>query len=151
MNGVHDLGGVDGFGPVEVEPNEPVFHADWERRVFGMAALMVTQFFTNAGVFRHAIERMDPVHYLDSPYYEHWFTALATLFVERGMIDRAALEARAGGIVPLGRPARPGPLPTTGDPERPRYAVGDRVVVMTRHPTGHTRCPRYVRGKPGVI
>jgi nitrile hydratase subunit beta len=148
MDGVHDLGGMDGFGAVEVEANEPVFHHAWERRVFGLTAAMSTR---RLGNFRHAIERMDPVHYLSSSYYEHWLTALATLLVEAGVVTRAELEAKAGGGVPLGRPARANVAPAVPSGPAPRYAIGSTVRVRTMHPFGHTRCPRYVRGKPGVI
>ncbi len=86
---MHDLGGVQGFGGVEVEANEPVFHAEWERRTFrvSIAAMMGG----HARGLRHAIERMDPVWYLSSPYYEHWLTAIATGLVEAGVIDKAAV------------------------------------------------------------
>ena len=97
MDGVHDLGGRQGFGPVVVEQDEPVFHADWER-----VARAVT-FATVANVdnpstskFRHAIERMAPAHYLSSSYYEHWLTAAATLAIEAGLVTPGELEARAG-------------------------------------------------------
>jgi nitrile hydratase len=152
MNGVHDLGGMDGFGPVEVEANEPVFHHAWERLVFGLVSAMSAQRLSNTHTFRHAIERMDPVHYLGSPYYEHWLTALATLLVERGVVTRAELEAAAGGCIPASQPLRSGPV---GRPApsaaTPRFAVGSAVVVRNLHPLGHTRCPRYVRGKRGVV
>ena len=86
MNGVHDLGGMDGFGPVMPEPDEPVFHHEWERRVCGMAMSMDSRAMTSVDEFRHAIERMDPAHYLASSYYEHWLCALETLLVEKGVI-----------------------------------------------------------------
>jgi len=152
MNGVHDLGGMDGFGVVDVEPNEPVFHHGWERVVFGLVAAMSAQRLSNTHTFRHAIERMDPTHYLGSPYYEHWLTALATLLVEKGLVSRADLEARAGGRVPLSQPLRPGTaLPAAASAVAPRFAVGSQVVVCNVHPLGHTRCPRYVRGRRGVV
>src|SRR5262245_53077172 len=106
MNGVHDLGGVDGFGAIHVEAGEPVFHADWERRVFGMTAVASAALVRNVHRFRHAIERMEPPHYLSSPYYEHWLTALATLLVESGAITAAELQARAADGFALSRPLR---------------------------------------------
>ena len=152
MNGVHDLGGMDGFGPVEVEPNEPVFHEPWERSVFGIAAAVFAQGIAGGDAYRYAIERMDPLHYLDSSYYEHWLTALTTLLVEGGVITRDALATRVPGAFPLARPLPalrlPEPQPSGG---APRFAVGDRVAVRNLQPLGHTRCPRYVRGKRGVI
>ena len=148
MNGIHDLGGMDGFGPVEVERDEPVFHAGWERTVFGLSVARALARLGNTHEFRHAIERMEPLHYLGSSYYEHWLTALATLFVERGVLTREELEQRAGGTFPLSRPATGGPgaaVPAAC------FAVGDVVRVRNVHPEGHTRCPRYVRGRRGVV
>src|SRR5262245_38218388 len=134
MNGVHDLGGTDGFGRVDVESDEPVFHHPWERVVFGLVAAMSGQRVTNVHAFRHAIERMAPAHYLSSSYYEHWLTALTTLLVEKGMLTVAELETRAAGRVPLSQPVRSGPvtLPTAGT--APRFAVGAPVVVCNLHP-----------------
>jgi nitrile hydratase subunit beta len=152
MNGVHDLGGMDGFGPVEVEADEPVFHDAWERRVFGILTTMMRQRLTNLDGFRHAIERMQPLHYLRSSYYEHWFTALATLLVENGVLTRAQLEAKAGGSVPLSQPLQAGAIVSSmPSAAGPRFPVGSAVVVRNLHPRGHTRCPRYVRGKRGVV
>jgi nitrile hydratase subunit beta len=152
LDGIHDLGGMDGFGPVEVERGEPVFHAEWERRIFGLAAAFRVSGLGNVHQFRHAIERMDPVHYLGSPYYEHWLTALATLGVEKGIVTREELERAAAGGFRLSAPPRIESLPeATPSPAAPRFAVGDRVRVRNLHRSGHTRCPRYVRGKRGVV
>src|SRR5215218_5162104 len=104
VDGVHDLGGMQGFGPVEVEPDEPVFHDEWEARTFALAAGALGAGGFNTPMFRHAIERMDPGHYLTSSYYEHWLTAVATLLVEAGMISRNELDARVGAF-PLSRPS----------------------------------------------
>ena len=106
MNGIHDMGGLDGFGRVEVEADEPVFHHPWERAVFGISTAVLGRRIANVDAFRHAIERMDPVHYLASSYYEHWLTGAATLLVERGVVSAAELEARAGGAFPLAGPVR---------------------------------------------
>jgi len=152
MNGVHDLGGMDGFGPVDVEANEPVFHEPWERRVFGLVSAVSAQRLSNTHTFRHAIERMDPAHYLTSSYYEHWLTALTTLLVEKGVATRSELEARAGGRVPVSQPVRPGPVVLSAvSAAAPRFTLGSTVVVRNAHPLGHTRCPRYVRGKRGIV
>ncbi|HKA30536.1 MAG TPA: nitrile hydratase subunit beta [Candidatus Binatia bacterium] len=149
MNGIHDLGGMDGFGPVEVEPDEPVFHEQWERTVFATTLGRGTR---NVHRFRHAIERMDPAHYLASSYYEHWLTGVATLLVEDGAVTPEELEARVGGRFPLSRPVAPLPPPELPAPgAAPRFAVGSAVRVANAHPLGHTRCPRYVRGKRGVV
>jgi len=152
MNGLHDMGGMDGFGPVQVEPGEPVFHHPWERRVFGLvAASAARRLAGSTDAFRFAIERMPPAHYLQAPYYERWLTALATLLVEKGVITREELVGRAGGSFPLSQPVPALRLPTSVDPGAPRFALGDAVVVWNDHPSGHTRCPRYVRGKRGTI
>lgn len=101
MNGVHDLGGMHGLGPVVVEQNEPVFHHEWERRVFGMFLPVFATGAFNIDEFRHAIERMGP-RYLTTSYYEHWLVAFETLLVEKGMISADEFAARraalAGGI-----------------------------------------------------
>lgn len=152
MNGIHDLGGMDGFGAVEVEAGEPVFHHAWERRVFGLSAALRVALRTTTDAFRFAIERMEPSHYLRASYYERWMTALATQLVENGMIERGELEARAGGSFPLSQAAPHLHLPEPAPPDAPpRFAVGSAVAVRNAHPAGHTRCPRYVRGKRGTV
>jgi nitrile hydratase beta subunit len=152
VDGVHDLGGMQDFGPVLVEPAGPVFHASWEARVFGIGGIVTLQGLANTNTVRHAIERMDPAHYLGSPYFEHWLTAFATLLVEQGVLTREELEARTGGPFPVSRPSQAPPwtAAAAGD-ARSRFTVGDRVRVSEAHPRGHTRCPRYVRGKQGVV
>ncbi len=152
MNGVHDLGGMDGFGPVDVPAHEPAFQQPWERLAFGLVVAMSAQRLHNTHAFRHAIERMEPTHYLSSPYYEHWLFAVATLLVENGLATRAELAARAGVGVPLAQPMRRAPILTSvPSASTPRFAVGDPIIVRNMHPLGHTRCPRYVRGKRGVV
>lgn len=152
MDGIHDLGGMAGFGAVEIEPNEPAFHERWEARAFALNNLGIRQLGVyNVHEYRHAVERMDPAHYLAASYYERWFTGVASLFVEKGVVTRAELEARAGGPVPLSRPAaRVGPQPD-GERPAPRFAAGDSVRVREDHPAGHTRAPRYVRGRRGMV
>ncbi len=151
VDGVHDLGGLDGFGPVEHENTEPYFEQDWERRAFRvMMGLIATQGIPG-GRFRHSIERMAPEHYLSSPYYEHWLTGAATMAVESGFTTPDELERRAGGRFPLSRPDR-GVLPEDLTPRTtPRYAVGNHVRVREWHPPGHTRAPRYVQGRRGTV
>jgi nitrile hydratase subunit beta len=152
MDGIHDLGGMQGFGPVEVEPDEPTFHERWEGRVFGITGVAMLQGMTNGSEFRHAIERMDPASYLTTSYYEHWLTALGTLLVEKGVVAREDLERERSGFLlaprsgPAGRAVEP---PPAG--EARRFEVGDRVRVRDIHTGGHTRCPRYVRGREGVV
>lgn len=94
MNGMHDLGGMHGMGPINPEPNEPVFHHDWERTVFGLFVTTFAGGHFNVDEFRHAIEKMEPAHYLESSYYEHWLHAIEGLLVGRGTLTEAAIEAR---------------------------------------------------------
>lgn len=94
MNGIHDLGGMDGMGPIAVEPGEPVFHADWERRVFGLFITTFAAGIFNIDEIRRAIEGMAPAHYLESAYYEHWLYALETLMVEKGVLAADELGRR---------------------------------------------------------
>jgi nitrile hydratase len=149
VDGVHDLGGLDGFGRVDHTSSEPLFHEGWERRVFRVVVGTLDVF--GGSRFRHSIERMEPAHYLSSPYYEHWLTGVATLAVEAGVTTADELEQRAGGRFPLSAPDR-GVLPDDLTPRTgPRYAVGDEVRVREWHPPGHTRAPRYVQGKHGTI
>ena len=98
--------------------------------------------------YRHAIERMEPRHYLSASYYERSLTSLATLCVEKGIVPRDELEARADGLFPLSLPSAPG---RTNAPRRERFAPGDRVRVTTDHVPGHVRMPAYIRGKTGVV
>ena len=96
MNGIHDLGGLTCFGPVVCEDDEPVFHEDWERRVFAMMNLGGVV-LGPIDALRHAIERMDPLHYLDTTYYEHWLAALETRVVDRGLEAVAKSSATITG------------------------------------------------------
>jgi nitrile hydratase len=107
---------------------------------------------SNGGESRHAIERMEPAHYLESSYYEHWITGVATRMVEAGVLTAEDLEERAGGAFPLSRPDRGMTTEDPGDDVvAPRYVVGEHVRVRNWHPPGHTRCPRYVRGRHGTV
>jgi nitrile hydratase beta subunit len=152
MDGIHDLGGMSGFGAVEIEPNEPVFHERWEARAFALNMLGIRLIEAyNVHEYRHAVERMDPAHYLAASYYERWFTGIATLLVEKGVVARTELEARAGGRFPLARPAAEVKPIRVTPRAQPRFAAGDTVLVRDIHPAGHTRVPRYVRGRRGVV
>lgn len=149
MDGVHDMGGVNGFGPVRVEPNEPVFHEPWEPIGYSLIFLGAGELkaFT-IDELRHAIERMQPRHYLASTYYERIITGVAALFVEKGYITRETLEKIAGGRFPLASPVTPG---ERARPETIGLSPGDRVVVRQGHFRGHARMPKYVRGKQGTV
>jgi len=157
MNGVHDMGGMDGFGPVIAEQNEPVFHEDWEPRVFALSNLAFRIAGFNIDEFRHAIERLPPDRYLASSYYERWLGALETLLVERGVITREELiamqpaDADTSAIAKAVKTNGPAPAKDRLKPARARFVKGDRVRARVMNPSGHTRLPRYVRGKRGVI
>lgn len=151
MDGLHDLGGVQGFGRVAVEPDEPPFHDDIERRTFRLTiAAMLSGHL--AGRHRHAVERIDPVSYLASSYYERWLTGVATVLVEVGVLTQHDLDERLGSPFGLASPVRAPQLVDPGQSsEHPRYVVGDHVRVREWHPLGHTRAPRYVQGKRGTV
>ncbi|HKT59870.1 MAG TPA: nitrile hydratase subunit beta [Gemmatimonadales bacterium] len=147
MNGVHDMGGMHGFGPVPIEPDEPVFHAAWEGRVLALQARTRGRWY-HLDEFRNAIERMPAARYLDASYYERWLTALETLLVEKGVVTREELAS--------GHTAAPAPEPAPRPPDdrpplHPRFRTGDRVATRNAHPPGHTRMPRYARGRHGVV
>jgi nitrile hydratase subunit beta len=168
MNGIHDLGGKHGFGPVEREANEPYFHAEWEKAVMAMNLVGMVRRIYNIDEFRHAIERMGQAEYLNTSYYEHWLASVSTLLVEKGVISREELETRTKELE--GNPGAP--LPDRKDPElldrimnavrkgmaeksepnpAPRFKVGDTVVTRNWQPPGHTRLPGYARGHRGRI
>ena len=157
MDGVHDMGGMHGFGRVAVEAHEPVFHAPWQRRVLGMVYQIVGFGWTNIDAFRHGIERMDPVAYLSAGYYGRWLASLETVLVDAGLLARGEVEARLEGSTAAaarGAADRP-PRPSSGFVRQvdasPRHAEGAAVRARNVHPAGHTRLPRYVRGKRGVV
>jgi nitrile hydratase beta subunit len=151
VDGVHDLGGLDGFGPVPHQTTEPYFAEEWERRAFRLMIGWIAAQQPPGGRFRHSMERMAPEHYLSAPYYERWLTGASTMAVEAGVTTQAELERRAAGRFPLSRADR-GVLPDDVTPRTtPRYAVGDEVRVRAWHPPGHTRAPRYVQGRRGTV
>ena len=168
MDGVHDLGGMQGFGRVEREEDEPVFHARWEAEVWAMMSAAGGRGVYNIDEFRHAIERMRPAEYLAATYYEKWLGGITRLFLEKGVVTEAELteriaffDARPDAAVTGPLTATP-PAPVAFNPRwaldveretgaRPRFAPGDPVVTRNIHPRGHTRLPRYARGKRGVI
>jgi nitrile hydratase subunit beta len=148
MDGTHDLGGRQGFGPVRYTLNAQPFHARWEVRVNALYANAVRRGIFNMDEYRHAIERMDPRHYMTASYYERSLTSLATLCVEKGLIPRAELDRRAQGAFPLALASAAGRGNVAA---RQRFAVGDRVRVKDESVPGHMRMPGYVRGKGGVV
>ena len=148
MDGMHDLGGKQGFGPVRYALNAQVFHEHWEKRVNALYSLAVKLGVFNMDEYRHAIERMEPRHYLSASYYERSLTSLATLCVEKGLVTREELERRAHGAFPLSLPSSAGRSNVTGPT---RFKPGDRVRVRDDHVPGHIRMPAYIRGKTGVV
>jgi nitrile hydratase len=162
MNGVHDLGGMTCFGPINPEPVEPVFHADWERRVFALNLASIV-FLGPVDRVRHSIERMDPIQYLTTSYYEHWLAGMETLAKEFGYLSDEEIET--GRVIDRKETPHPPPdadmmeavirdgVPATRTEGRlqPVFKVGDRVRARNIEVTGHTRLPRYVRGKVGVL
>jgi nitrile hydratase beta subunit len=152
MDGIHDLGGMSGFGPVSIERNEPVFHEPWEGLAFAMNFLGVAVLGAyNVDEYRHSIERMEPGHYLAARYYERVLTGVASLLVEKGVVAQAELEARAGGAFPLVGPVAANPTAALAPEPVARFRAGDRVRVLDIHPAGHTRVPRYCRGRRGIV
>lgn len=148
MDGMHDMGGREGFGPVRYTPGAPSFHAAWEKRVNALYSMAVRKGIFNMDEYRHAIERMRPYHYMSASYFERTLTSLATLLVEKGVLSQAELEAAAGGAFPLAGPAAPGRV---NAPDRQPLAPGDRVRVRDEHVSCHVRMPGYIRGKTGVV
>jgi nitrile hydratase len=167
MNGVHDMGGMHGMGPVEVEREEPVFHAEWEGRVFALNLASGYLGKWNIDMGRSAREQMPPAVYLAASYYERWLWGLAKLLVDAKLLGREEIAARLAGTPtslppsPTGqRVLRAADVPAfTGNPRGARmdgaaparFAAGDHVVAKNLNPIGHTRLPRYVRGRRGVI
>ena len=162
MNGVHDMGGMHGMGPIQYESDEPVFHEPWEARVLALhrAVRAWAKWTTDAS--RHAVELIPAPEYLRVSYYEQRLHALIELMVKSALVTRAEVES--------GKPAPGSPktvpaliasaVPSLVAQSKPasrevraeaRFAVGQRVRARNIHPTGHTRLPRYARGKLGTI
>jgi nitrile hydratase len=160
-DGAQDMGGVKGFGPVEPEPNEPPFHAEWERRAFALTLAMSRPGGWNIDMSRSARENRPNDEYLHMTYYEIWLAGLQRLMLERGLI--AADEIAAGHSLHAPKKVdtiSPGDVakmlhrggPTERAPKAPAlFKPGDRVRMKTINPPTHTRLPRYVRGKAGVV
>lgn len=148
MDGLHDMGGRQGFGKVRYTLDAPAFHAEWEVRVTALYSLAVRKGIFNMDEYRHAIERMEPRHYLAAGYYERVVTSLATLCVEKGVVTHEELERRAGGTFPLAGPSATGRGNTS---LRESFEPGDRVRVKLDYVPGHSRLPGYIRGKTGVV
>jgi nitrile hydratase subunit beta len=162
MNGVHDMGGMQGMGAVEAELNEPVFHERWEGRTFALNMASGAWRKWNIDAGRHQIERIRPAEYLRMSYYEKWVERLNELLVKSGLVTREEIAAGrpAAGSVKATPPLtvdKVGSLLRTGAgakrdvPIAARFAVGQPVRARNIHPAGHTRLPRYARGHVGRI
>jgi nitrile hydratase len=162
MNGAQDLGGMMGFGPVEPEPDEPVFHAEWERRAFALTVAMGASGLWNLDGSRHARESLHPARYLSSTYYQIWLEGLTRLLGEAGLVTPEELAAGRQLVAPA--PIRQ--VLAAGDVERvlttgagtsrepqaaARFEAGQTVRARNMHPFGHTRLPRYLRGRKGEV
>lgn len=161
MNGVHDMGGMHGMGPVEIEENEPVFHAPWEARVFALTIAAAAHRRWNIDMSRHSRERMPPAEYLAATYYERWLHGLETLLVEKGLVSAGELRSgRPDGRGDGTRTLRPEGVAEflrvrirarREDDVAPKFRAGDPVLARNIHPPGHTRLPRYARGRRGTV
>ncbi|WP_407146190.1 nitrile hydratase subunit beta [Bradyrhizobium sp. ORS 86] len=162
MNGVHDMGGMDGFGKVEPEPNEPMFHHEWESRVLAMVRAMGAAGAFNIDASRFYRETLPPHVYLSSSYYKKWLLGLEALLLDKGFIGKN--DIAAGHAVTPASPLKRGKF-SVADVERvmvrgkfgrdapaaAKFKSGDRVRAKNIHPATHTRLPRYVRGHVGVV
>ncbi len=163
MDGIHDLGGREGFGPIDTgHEDDPPFHAGWEQRVLGMVRSMSRPQDWNIDWFRHCRELIDPADYLARPYYDQWLQSYAAMMVNSGIatVEEIANGHAVSGPAGLGAPAAPEsveraktevarferPLAAT-----PAHAVGDRVRTMRHGVPGHTRLPAYARGAVGEV
>ena len=161
MNGIHDLGGMQGFGPIVPEKDEPVFHGPWEGRVVAMRRAMAASWKLPLAL-RPAIEGLPAEDYLRMSYYEKWYAAVDEMIVAAGLVTREEIasgkpaKGSAKSVPPL-KPAEAAMLPFRVSPVMlktavtPRYAIGQRVRARKMNPIGHTRLPRYARGRAGVI
>jgi nitrile hydratase beta subunit len=162
MNGVHDLGGLQDMGPVRHEKEEPVFHAAWEGRIYGIDRALRFMGKWNLDAWRHQIELLPPADYFRMTYYERWLQVNEQLAVKHGLVTPKELET--GVPDPDSAKATPAltaavaaqrlgrGIPSSHDPKvPPQFKVGQRVRARNMNPTGHTRLPRYARGKLGII
>jgi len=162
MNGVHDMGGMQDFGPVVPEPDEPIFHADWERRVLALTLATSAPGGWNIDTSRHARESLPPAQYLSSSYYQIWLAGIEKLMSERDMITPEEIETGKMTTPPIPverilRAENVAGVMASGTPyERPAsepalFKVGDTVRAKNINPEGHTRLVRYARGRTGTV
>ncbi len=161
MNGVHDMGGMQCFGPIRPETNEPVFHESWEARLFAIRHALGAWGKWNIDASRYARERIPPAEYLRMSYYERWLAGLETQMIDVGLVTSSELRSGAPApdavkVEPALRPEGLARLLAGAPSERaggdaPTFRVGDEVRARNVQPGGHTRLPRYARGKRGTI
>ena len=165
MKGGHDLGGQADMGPINPQPEsqEPVFHSEWERRVFGLTLATGMLGKWNIDESRHARERQDPLVYVQNSYYENWLEGIEKLLLEKGLVNADELrQATAASARAAKSLSVPGPevakkilasgAPSTMDAHsEPLFNKGDRVIVRVSETAGHTRAPKYVQGATGII
>jgi nitrile hydratase subunit beta len=162
MNGVHDMGGQHGMGPVLYEKNEPVFHEPWEGRVYALTRAMRAWRKWNLDTDRHWLELLPPADYLRMRYFERWLHRLSAHVVKYGLVSKEEMESgkAAAGSATVAPPFSLATasrwlsrgIPSSQDPSiRPLFKVSQRVRARNIHPSGHTRLPRYARGKIGTV
>ena len=163
MDGIHDMGGMQGWGSVAIDPDEPVFRERWHGRAFAMGAMSMGLSGTNLDAFRHGLERLHPHDYLGDGYYGRWLACAETLLTDSGVLAPGAVEARARRLMgeeveepadveenkPVFERGGPGSLRPIDDP--PAFSPGDRVRAKDMRTDGHTRLPGYVRGRTGTV
>jgi len=162
MNGAQDLGGMMGFGPVIAEENEPYFHGEWEKRAFAMTLAMGATGTWNIDKSRFFRESLPPAQYLSSSYYQIWLAGLENLLKDAGLVSQPEFDAgkaidppaslarilKAEDVAATLKKGGPADRPAQTEPA---FAPGDKILTRNEHPEGHTRIPRYVRGRPGTI
>ena len=155
------MAGMDGMGPIPIEENEPVFHADWEKQVHSVARALMGRKHFNTDEFRHSMERIEASRYHQLSYYERWLEGITTLLLEKGVITQQEVDTRSADQSGATGPAADREMvrnmyKTAGSVRlrldiAPRFKPGDHVVARNISPPGHTRLPRYIRGKRGVV
>jgi nitrile hydratase len=162
MNRFHDLGGQHGYGSIEWEPDEPVFHERWEGRVFGMSLATSSSEGINLDATRHRAEQLDPVSYFQNGYYGRWLASLELKLEEEELLADGELDQRLQGKIKPSASETELPAPPEGNPlrglhvirevdEAPAYAQGQAIRTRNHQPAGHTRLPAYARCRSGVI
>ncbi len=162
MNGIHDMGGMHDMGPVVYEKNEPVFHEPWEGRLYAIRRALGGWRKWTTDSARYEVELIPPLDYMQMSYYERWIVSTIELVVKAGLVTREEIETGkpAPGTVKATPPLKAADYsaalvrPTVARPDagvKPNFKAGQRVRARNMHPIGHTRIPRYVRGKTGTV